>query len=172
MYFSGVISSILFLIKGFGYLRLGWTLGWADPETRSSFGYIHNRFVTQRFFDMELLAGLAGTLCKAIVAARHQDPREVPPLDSIYKPVRPWEPSPGHGSARGCVGPWGLWASCLPPTCAVSSSDRLVYVAMPGVVAAPYENHVNSGYYRHDVPEHHQSRRWSQSGGTAAESRP
>ena len=34
------------LIRGFGHVGLGGTLGWADPEAGSSFGFVHNRLLT------------------------------------------------------------------------------------------------------------------------------
>ena len=34
------------LLKGFGHVGLGGTLGWADPDTGSSFGFVHNRLLT------------------------------------------------------------------------------------------------------------------------------
>jgi CubicO group peptidase (beta-lactamase class C family) len=77
------------LLRGFGHVGLGGTLGWADPETGSSFGYVHNRLLTQRLFDMGSFAGLAGPLRTATEAARHQGPLEVPQLGATYaKPAR------------------------------------------------------------------------------------
>jgi len=77
------------LLRGFGHVGLGGTLGWADPDTGSAFGYVHNRLVTQRLFDMGSFAGLAGPLRTAIKAARHQGPLEVPQLGASYaKPAR------------------------------------------------------------------------------------
>jgi CubicO group peptidase (beta-lactamase class C family) len=77
------------LLRGFGHVGLGGTLGWADPETGSSFGYVHNRLLTQRVFDMGSFAGLAGPLRGAIEAARHHGPLEVPQFGATYaKPTR------------------------------------------------------------------------------------
>ncbi|AKN15853.1 lipase lipD [Mycobacterium haemophilum DSM 44634] len=93
-------SPIPGLLKGFGHIGLGGTLGWADPATHSSFGYIHNRLVTPRLFDMGSFAGLAGPLRKAIEAARHQGPREVPQLGATYtKPARRRAASPGTAAS-------------------------------------------------------------------------
>ena len=60
------------LLRGFGHVGLGGTLGWADPEAGSSFGFIHNRLLTPLLFDMGSFAGLARPLRNAIEAARHQ----------------------------------------------------------------------------------------------------
>jgi CubicO group peptidase (beta-lactamase class C family) len=77
------------LLNGFGHVGLGGTLGWADPEFGSSFGFIHNRLLTPLLFDMGSFAGLAGPLRNAIDAARHQGPLEVPQLGATYtKPAR------------------------------------------------------------------------------------
>ncbi len=77
------------LLNGFGHVGLGGTLGWADPEAGSSFGFIHNRLLTPLLFDMGSFAGLAGPLRNAIEAARHQGPLEVPQLGATYtKPAR------------------------------------------------------------------------------------
>jgi CubicO group peptidase (beta-lactamase class C family) len=72
------------LLTGFGHVGLGGTLGWADPESGSSFGFIHNRLLTPLLFDMGAFAGLASPLRNAIEAARHQGPLEVPQLGSTY----------------------------------------------------------------------------------------
>jgi CubicO group peptidase (beta-lactamase class C family) len=77
------------LLNGFGHVGLGGTLGWADPEAGSSFGFIHNRLLTPLLFDMGSFAGLAGPLRDAIQAARHRGPLEVPQLGAAYtKPAR------------------------------------------------------------------------------------
>lgn len=55
------------LLRGFGHVGLGGTLGWADPETRSSFGFVHNRLLTPLLFDMGSFAGLC-----ASAAQRHR----------------------------------------------------------------------------------------------------
>jgi CubicO group peptidase (beta-lactamase class C family) len=72
------------MLKGFGHVGLGGTLGWADPETASSFGYVHNRLLTAMVFDMASFAGLARPLRNAITAARHAGPLEVPQFGATY----------------------------------------------------------------------------------------
>ena len=68
---------------------MGGTVGWADPETGSAFGFIHNRLLTPLLFDMGSFAGLAGPLRKAVAAARHRGPLRVPRLGATYtKPAR------------------------------------------------------------------------------------
>jgi CubicO group peptidase (beta-lactamase class C family) len=72
------------LLRGFGHVGLGGTLGWADPETGSSFAFVHNRLLTPLLFDMGSFAGLARPLRNAIEAARDQGPIVVPPLGAKY----------------------------------------------------------------------------------------
>lgn len=77
------------LLRGFGHVGLGGTLGWADPETCSSFAFVHNRLLTPLLFDMGSFAGLARPLRNAIEAVRDQGPLAVPSLGARYaKPVR------------------------------------------------------------------------------------
>src|SRR5271167_428882 len=77
-------SPIPGLLKGFGHIGLGGTLGWADPETGSGFAYIHNRLLTPMVFDMASFAGLARPLRSAISAARHAGPLAVPEFGAPY----------------------------------------------------------------------------------------
>ncbi len=78
-------SPIPGLLKGFGHIGLGGTLGWADPETGSSFAFVHNRLLTPMVFDMASFAGLAGPLRTAISAARHAGPAAVPKYGARYR---------------------------------------------------------------------------------------
>jgi CubicO group peptidase (beta-lactamase class C family) len=82
-------SPIPGLLKGFGHIGLGGTLGWADPETASAFGYVHNRLLTPMLFDMASFAGLARPLRNAIAAACHAGPLEVPQFGATYGQPRP-----------------------------------------------------------------------------------
>ncbi|MGB6206015.1 serine hydrolase domain-containing protein, partial [Mycobacterium sp.] len=77
-------SPIPGLLKGFGHIGLGGTLGWADPQTASAFGFVHNRLLTPMVFDMGSFAGLARPLRNAIAAARRAGPLEVPQFSATY----------------------------------------------------------------------------------------
>jgi CubicO group peptidase (beta-lactamase class C family) len=77
-------SPIPGLLKGFGHIGLGGTLGWADPDTASAFAFIHNRLLTPMVFDMASFAALARPMRNAIVTARHKGPLEVPRYGSTY----------------------------------------------------------------------------------------
>lgn len=94
------------LLKGFGHVGLGGTLGWADPETGSAFGFVHNRLLTAMVFDMGSFAGLAGPLRGAIEVARHaardHGLLEVPQLGSTYpKPARRRVPVQDKAASAG-----------------------------------------------------------------------
>ena len=98
------------LLNGFGHVGLGGTLGWADPETASAFGFVHNRLLTPLLFDMGSFAGLARPLRNAILAARHQGPSR------CRSSVRP-TPNPlggGRWSTEKAVSgdAWPLQATC------------------------------------------------------------
>ena len=115
------------LLRGFGHVGLGGTLGWADPEAGSSFGFIHNRLLTPLLFDMGSFAGLARPLRNAIEAARHQGPLEVPQLGASLSQTR----SATRGRRReGGVGePLAATADSRPtlrlePPCRIQHKNR------------------------------------------------
>jgi CubicO group peptidase (beta-lactamase class C family) len=85
-------SPIPGLLKGFGHIGLGGTLGWADPGTGSGLAYVHNRLLTPMVLDMASFAGLARPLRNAITAARHAGAVEVPRYGARYR-------EPGQRSA-------------------------------------------------------------------------
>ncbi len=87
-------SPIPGFLPGFGHIGLGGTIGWADPETRSSYGYVHNRLLTLMLFDMGSFAGLAPMLTNAVVAARRDGPLEVPNYGAPFQ-------GPGHDIPAG-----------------------------------------------------------------------
>ena len=79
------VSPIPGLMKGFGHIGLGGTLGWADPESGSAFAFVHNRLLTPMIIDMASFAGLARPLRNAITAARHAGPLPVPRYGARYR---------------------------------------------------------------------------------------
>ena len=82
-------SPIPGLLKGFGHIGLGGTVGWADPETGSGFAYIHNRLLTPMVLDMASFAVLARPLRAAIAATRAAGPHPVPEFGAPYpRPAR------------------------------------------------------------------------------------
>ena len=82
-------SPIPGLLKGFGHIGLGGTLGWADPATGSAFAFVHNRLLTPMILDMGSFAGLARPLRNAITAARHNGPMSVPKYGARYRESAP-----------------------------------------------------------------------------------
>jgi CubicO group peptidase (beta-lactamase class C family) len=85
-------SPIPGLLKGFGHIGLGGTLGWADPESGSAFAFVHNRLLTPMVLDMASFAGLARPMRNAITAARHDGAKAVPQYGARYR-------QPGQGAA-------------------------------------------------------------------------
>ena len=61
------------VIPGFGHVGLGGSLGWADPETRLAFGFVHNRLLTP--FVVVDHAGFVATsaLCRMGAAQARKD---------------------------------------------------------------------------------------------------
>jgi CubicO group peptidase (beta-lactamase class C family) len=78
-------SPIPGLLKGFGHVGLGGTLGWADPSTGSAFAFVHNRLLTAMVFDMGSFAGLARPLRNAITAARKSGAMTVPRYGATFR---------------------------------------------------------------------------------------
>jgi CubicO group peptidase (beta-lactamase class C family) len=78
-------SPIPGLLKGFGHVGLGGTIGWADPSTGSAFAFVHNRLLTAMVFDMGSFAGLARPLRNAITAARNNGAMTVPRYGATFR---------------------------------------------------------------------------------------
>jgi CubicO group peptidase (beta-lactamase class C family) len=85
-------SPIPGVLKGFGHVGLGGTLGWADPESAAGFAFVHNRLLTPMLFDMASFALLARPLRAAIEAARSAGPVRVPDFGAPY-PKRTRKPT-------------------------------------------------------------------------------
>jgi len=73
------------LLKGFGHIGLGGTLGWADPQSGSAFAFVHNRLLRPMVLDMAAFAGLARPMRNAITAARHAGALAVPRYVARYR---------------------------------------------------------------------------------------
>src|SRR6188472_669245 len=78
-------SPIPGLLKGFGHIGLGGTLGWADPATGSAFAFVHNRLLTAMVFDMGSFAGFARPMRSAIAAARSAGAMAVPRYGATFR---------------------------------------------------------------------------------------
>ena len=77
-------TSIPGLLPGLGHSGLGGSVGWADPATGASFGFIHNRFLTRMVFDQASFAGLAPLIRRAVVRADFEGPHPVPTFGARY----------------------------------------------------------------------------------------
>ena len=78
-------SPIPGLLRGFGHIGLGGTLGWADPATGSAFAFVHNRLLTAMVLDMGSFAGIARPMRNAITAARHNGAMTVPRYGATFR---------------------------------------------------------------------------------------
>jgi CubicO group peptidase (beta-lactamase class C family) len=72
------------LLAGFGHSGLGGSVGWADPAGGSSFGFIHNRFITPMVLDQSSFVGLAVLLRRAVVKAQIHGALAVPEFGTAY----------------------------------------------------------------------------------------
>jgi CubicO group peptidase (beta-lactamase class C family) len=72
------------LLRGFGHAGLGGTIGWADPVTRSSFAFVHNRLVTPILIDQILFVPLILPVRRAATAAFQRGFVAVPRLGAQY----------------------------------------------------------------------------------------
>lgn len=96
-YHKGCQSSpVLGFLEGYGHIGLGGTVGWADPDSGTSFGYVHNRLLTLLLFDVGSFAGLAPLLTRAVGAARADGPLEVPHFGADYHESGEHEPAAGE----------------------------------------------------------------------------
>jgi CubicO group peptidase (beta-lactamase class C family) len=96
-YHQGYQSSPLpGFLEGYGHIGLGGTVGWADPESGCSFGYVHNRLLTLLLFDVGSFAGLAPLLTNAVTTARKEGPLEVPHFGAAYQESDEHEPAAGE----------------------------------------------------------------------------
>lgn len=73
------------LLRGYGHAGLGGTIGWADPATRSSFAFVHNRLVTPMPLDQILFVPLILPIRRAIAAAATRGFRTVPQFGTPYQ---------------------------------------------------------------------------------------
>jgi len=72
------------LLRGFGHAGLGGTIGWADPTTRSSFGFVHNRLITPILLDQILFVPLILPVRCAAAAAHRRGFHTVPSFGAPY----------------------------------------------------------------------------------------
>lgn len=72
------------LLRGYGHAGLGGTIGWADPVTKSSFAFVHNRLLTPIVLDQILFVALLAPLRRAAAAAYRHGLHTMPRLGAPY----------------------------------------------------------------------------------------
>jgi len=76
-------------MPGFGHAGLAGSVGWADPETGLSFGFVHNRLLTPMLLDQVSFAGLHALLRRDAARARSRGYDTMPALGAPYQIPRP-----------------------------------------------------------------------------------
>jgi CubicO group peptidase (beta-lactamase class C family) len=76
-------------MPGFGHAGLAGSVGWADPDTGMSFGFVHNRLLTRMVLDQATFAGLQVFIRRDAARARRRGYQTVPALGAPYQVPRP-----------------------------------------------------------------------------------
>ena len=76
-------------LPGFGHAGLAGSVGWADPETGLSFGFVHNRLLTRMLLDQVTFAGLATLVRRDAARARRRGYETMPAFGAPYDVPRP-----------------------------------------------------------------------------------
>jgi CubicO group peptidase (beta-lactamase class C family) len=71
-------------LPGFGHAGLGGSVGWADPSTGMSFGFVHNRLLTPMLLDQFMFVGLGALIRRGAEAARMRGAHSVPQFGAPY----------------------------------------------------------------------------------------
>jgi CubicO group peptidase (beta-lactamase class C family) len=79
------------LLRGFGHAGLGGTIGWADPVTKTSFAFVHNRLITPVLLDQILFVPLILPVRRAAAAVHERGAHPVPQFGAPYP-----EPDPAR----------------------------------------------------------------------------
>jgi CubicO group peptidase (beta-lactamase class C family) len=77
------------VMRGFGHVGLGGSLGWADPSTGLSLGFVHNRLLTPMLLDMGAFTGLNVLIRRDAARARRRGYRAVPDLGATFALPKP-----------------------------------------------------------------------------------
>jgi CubicO group peptidase (beta-lactamase class C family) len=77
------------VMPGFGHAGLAGSVGWADPATGLSFGFVHNRLLTRMVLDQVTFAGLHALIRRDAGRARSRGYETVPALGAPYDMPRP-----------------------------------------------------------------------------------
>jgi CubicO group peptidase (beta-lactamase class C family) len=76
-------------MPGFGHAGLAGSVGWADPASGLSFGFVHNRLLTRMLLDQATFAGLHVLIRKDAAQARKRGYETMPALGAPYDVQRP-----------------------------------------------------------------------------------
>ena len=76
-------------LPGFGHAGLAGSVGWADPASGLSFGFVHNRLLTRMVLDQFTFAGLAALIRNNAAAARKRGFDTMPAFGAPYDVPRP-----------------------------------------------------------------------------------
>jgi CubicO group peptidase (beta-lactamase class C family) len=77
------------LMPGFGHAGLAGSVGWADPESGLSFGFVHNRLLTRMLLDQATFAGLHALIRRDAARARKRGYETMPNFGAPYDVTRP-----------------------------------------------------------------------------------
>jgi CubicO group peptidase (beta-lactamase class C family) len=77
------------VMPGFGHAGLAGSVGWADPATSMSFGFVHNRLLTRMVFDQVSFAGLHALIRRDAARANGRGYQTVPAFGAPYDVPRP-----------------------------------------------------------------------------------
>jgi CubicO group peptidase (beta-lactamase class C family) len=76
-------------MPGFGHAGLAGSVGWADPESGLSFGFVHNRLLTRMLLDQAAFAGLHALIRRDADKARKRGYDATPAFGAPYDVPRP-----------------------------------------------------------------------------------
>jgi CubicO group peptidase (beta-lactamase class C family) len=76
-------------MPGFGHAGLAGSVGWADPESGLSFGFVHNRLLTRMMLDQVTFAGLHALIRRDATRARGRGYETTPAFGAPYDVPRP-----------------------------------------------------------------------------------
>ena len=77
------------LMPGFGHAGLAGSVGWADPTTGLSFGFVHNRLLTRMVLDQATFAGIYALIRRDAAQARARGYQTVPAFGAPYDVQKP-----------------------------------------------------------------------------------
>ncbi|HET7667618.1 MAG TPA: serine hydrolase domain-containing protein [Mycobacterium sp.] len=77
------------LMPGFGHAGLAGSVGWADPGSGLSFGFVHNRLLTRMLLDQGTFAGLHALIRRDAARARRRGYQTMPAFGAPYDVPRP-----------------------------------------------------------------------------------